>query len=68
MQHSSVIPSLRYRDAPAAIGWLVRVLGFEKRLVVSDGNNGIGLEVDQGAAPHCAQAWHRLRSAAIPAG
>ncbi len=41
MQHSSVIPSLRYRDAPAAIGWLVRVLGFEKRLVVSDGNNGI---------------------------
>ncbi len=41
MQQSSVITSLRYRDAPAAIEWLVRVLGFEKHLVIADGNNGI---------------------------
>ncbi|MDQ2735587.1 MAG: VOC family protein [Pseudomonadota bacterium] len=31
---SSVIPGLRYRDAPAAIEWLCRVIGFEKHLVV----------------------------------
>ena len=31
---STVIPGLRYRDAPAAIEWLCNVLGFEKQLVV----------------------------------
>jgi uncharacterized glyoxalase superfamily protein PhnB len=31
---STVIPGLRYRDAPAAIDWLCNVLGFEKQLVV----------------------------------
>jgi uncharacterized glyoxalase superfamily protein PhnB len=31
---SSVIPCLRYRDAPAAIDWLCRIFGFEERLVV----------------------------------
>jgi uncharacterized glyoxalase superfamily protein PhnB len=31
---STVIPLLRYRNAPAAIEWLCRVLGFEQRLVV----------------------------------
>lgn len=30
----SIIPSLRYRDAPAAIEWLGRAFGFEARLVV----------------------------------
>ncbi|GGA69442.1 glyoxalase [Edaphobacter acidisoli] len=30
---STVIPSLRYRDALAAIDWLVRALGFEKNAV-----------------------------------
>ncbi len=30
---STVIPALRYRDAPAAIDWLCRVLGFERRCV-----------------------------------
>lgn len=30
----SVIPCLRYRDAPAAIDWLCKVLGFERHLVV----------------------------------
>ena len=41
MQHSSVISSLRYRNAPAMIEWLVRVLGFEKHLIVPDSNGGI---------------------------
>ena len=31
---STVIPGLRYRNAPAAIDWLCRVFGFEKQLVV----------------------------------
>ena len=31
---STVIPGMRYRDAPAAIDWLCRVLGFSKNLVV----------------------------------
>jgi uncharacterized glyoxalase superfamily protein PhnB len=36
---SSVMPALRYRDAPAAIDWLTRVLGFERH-VVYEGANG----------------------------
>ncbi len=31
---ATVVPSLRYRDAPAAIEWLCEAFGFEKRLVV----------------------------------
>ena len=31
---STIIPVLRYRDAPAAIEWLCQTLGFEKHLVV----------------------------------
>jgi uncharacterized glyoxalase superfamily protein PhnB len=31
--HSTVIPALRYRDAPAAIEWLCSVLGFTRRAV-----------------------------------
>ena len=31
---ATVIPCLRYRDAPAAIEWLCQTFGFEKRLVV----------------------------------
>lgn len=37
----SVIPCLRYRDAPAAIEWLCRNLGFEKHLVVPGGHGRI---------------------------
>jgi uncharacterized glyoxalase superfamily protein PhnB len=33
---ATVIPSLRYRNAPAAIDWLCRVFGFEKQLVVAN--------------------------------
>ena len=31
---ATTIPSLRYHDAPAAIDWLCRAFGFEKRMVV----------------------------------
>ena len=31
---SPVIPTMRYRDAPAAIDWLCGVLGFSRHLVV----------------------------------
>jgi uncharacterized glyoxalase superfamily protein PhnB len=41
MLQSAVIPCLRYRDAPAAIEWIVSVFGFEKNLVVPDGKGGI---------------------------
>ena len=37
---SSVIPTMRYRDAAAAIDWLCETLGFEKHLVVP-GDNGV---------------------------
>jgi uncharacterized glyoxalase superfamily protein PhnB len=30
----TIIPTLRYRDAPAAIDWLCRGFGFEKHMVV----------------------------------
>ena len=32
--HSNVIPTLRYRDAAAAIDWLCDAFGFERHLVV----------------------------------
>lgn len=34
MNGSRIIPTLRYRDAPAAIDWLCRAFGFEEHLVV----------------------------------
>ena len=36
----NVIPGLRYHDAPAAIDWLCRVFGFERRLVVPGETEG----------------------------
>ena len=36
---ATIIPGLRYQDAPAAIEWLCRAFGFEKHLVVP-GENG----------------------------
>lgn len=36
---ANVIPTMRYRDAPAAVEWLCRAFGFEKHLVVP-GENG----------------------------
>ena len=32
-QGSTIIPAIRYRDAPAAIDWLCRAFGFEKHAV-----------------------------------
>jgi uncharacterized glyoxalase superfamily protein PhnB len=37
---STLIPGLRYRNAPAAIDWLSTVLGFERK-VVYEGENGV---------------------------
>ena len=38
---ASVIPCLRYRDAPAAIEWLCKTFGFEKHLVVPTDDGSI---------------------------
>ena len=33
----TIIPALRYRDAPAAIDWLCAAFGFERHAVYADG-------------------------------
>jgi uncharacterized glyoxalase superfamily protein PhnB len=38
---ATVIPGLRYRNAPAAIDWLCRAFGFERQLVVPGPNDTI---------------------------
>ena len=38
---ATVIPCLRYRDAPAAIEWLCNTLGFEKHQVVPNDDGSI---------------------------
>ncbi len=38
---TTVVPALRYRDAPKAIDWLCRALGFERHAVYEDGQGGI---------------------------
>lgn len=38
---ATVIPTLRYRDAAAAIEWLCKAFGFEKHLVVPGENGSI---------------------------
>jgi len=38
---STVIPTLRYRDAPRMIGWLCDVFGFTRHAVYEDGQGGI---------------------------
>ena len=40
-RHASVIPCLRYRDAPAAIDWLCTAFGFERQAVYPDDHGGI---------------------------
>jgi len=35
---ATVIPCLRYRDAPAAIDWLCRAFGFQRHAVYQDGD------------------------------
>jgi uncharacterized glyoxalase superfamily protein PhnB len=38
----TVIPTMLYRDAPAAIEWLCNVAGFEKRVVYTGDNGAVG--------------------------
>ena len=38
---STVMPCMRYRDAPAAIDWLCTTLGFERNLVVPNDDGTI---------------------------
>ena len=38
---SVIIPTMRYKNAPTAIEWLCKALGFEKHLVVPGENNTI---------------------------
>src|SRR5258708_11001527 len=38
---ATIIPTLRYRDAPAAIDWLCAAFGFARHLVVPDESGGI---------------------------
>lgn len=38
---STIIPCLRYENAPAMIEWLCDGFGFQRQLVVPDGNGGI---------------------------
>jgi uncharacterized glyoxalase superfamily protein PhnB len=40
--HSTIVPGLRYQDAPAAIDWLCQVLGFEKKAVYPGPNGTVG--------------------------
>lgn len=35
---ATIIPCLRYRDAPAAIDWLCRTFGFERHAVYAEGD------------------------------
>lgn len=49
--HSTVIPALRYGDAPAAIEWLCRVFGFTRHAVYENPDGTIAhaeLELDGG--------------------
>jgi uncharacterized glyoxalase superfamily protein PhnB len=39
---STIMPALRYRDAPAAIEWLCNVLGFARHAVYPGPDNTIG--------------------------
>ncbi len=39
---STIIPALRYRDAPAAIDWLCQVFGFARHAVYQGENGAIG--------------------------
>jgi uncharacterized glyoxalase superfamily protein PhnB len=38
---STIVPTIRYRDAKGAIEWLCAAFGFERHLVVEDGEGGI---------------------------
>ena len=39
--NSTIIPTMRYGDAPGMIDWLCNAFGFDRHLVVDDGDGGI---------------------------
>ncbi len=39
--NATIIPTMRYKDAPAAIEWLCKTFGFEKHMVVAAENGSI---------------------------
>lgn len=41
MRGSTIIPTLRYDDAPRMIEWLCDAFGFARHMVVEDGHGGI---------------------------
>lgn len=41
MAGASIIPTMRYEDAPTMIDWLCNAFGFTRHLVVEDGDGGI---------------------------
>lgn len=41
MRGSSIIPTMRYEDAPGMIDWLCDNFGFSRHLVIDDGQGGI---------------------------
>lgn len=66
---STVMPAMRYRDAPAAIEFLCRVIGFEKHLVVPGPDDSIahaqlalgGGMLMLGSAAHGSDYGRRIR-------
>jgi uncharacterized glyoxalase superfamily protein PhnB len=38
---STIVPTMRYRDASRMIAWLCKVFGFERHAVYEDGQGGI---------------------------
>ena len=38
---ATIVPTLRYQDAHAAIEWLERAFGFRRHFVVEDGEGGV---------------------------
>ncbi len=67
---TTIVPSLSYRDAPAAIDWLCEVLGFEQQLVAKNDDGtiahaqlifGNGMVMIYSVLEEEKQnAWHRL--------
>lgn len=42
MPNSTIMPALRYKDAPAAIDWLCQVFGFARHAVYAQPDGSIG--------------------------
>jgi uncharacterized glyoxalase superfamily protein PhnB len=50
MSGSTLIPCLRYRDAPAAIDWLCKAFGFERHAVYAEGQKVHHAQLVRGTA------------------